>query len=274
MDSLSGRSGNECIPGVGGYRVGVDTRPEIPELRRSSKDTSSRQLTDALRRVWRAAAEQGDTLPPEAQLAIDLGVSRSKLREALVRLEAEGLVARRPGSATYANPVALDLPMRLDESFEFSDMLREAGHVPRVEVLDCGRVDLQEADATILGVTPGSSALRTVKRWYSDERCAAVAIDLVPWQRAQASQDDPRAMTVFEQVEWVGGERVEWECAWPGVRVAGAVDAELLGVADGDPLFTLELVGVGRGGGRGFLAREQYVPGVVHWGLIRTVRRS
>ncbi len=182
-------------------------------------------------------------------------------------------MARRSGAATFANPVALDLPLRLDESFEFSDMLREAGFAPRVEVKECGRESLDEADATILGVEPGSSALRTVKRWYADEVCAAVAVDLVPWQRVPATQDDPSVMTVFEQVEWVGGERIEWECAWPGAVAADPTDVELLGASIGDPLFTLEVVGVGRGGRRGFLARERYAPNVVRWGLIRTVRR-
>jgi hypothetical protein len=106
----------------------------------------------------------------------------------------------------------------------------------------------------------GLSALRTVKRWYADELCAAVATDLVPWPRAPLSKDDPRAMTVFEQVEWVGGERIEWECAWPGVRVADSVDVELLGVAAAAHAHQLQ--------------REKRVPGIVRWGLIRTVRRS
>ncbi|WP_442772038.1 GntR family transcriptional regulator [Paenirhodobacter enshiensis] len=42
----------------------------------------------------------GATLPPERQMAHDLGVSRSTVREALRRLEMRGLISRRQGAGT------------------------------------------------------------------------------------------------------------------------------------------------------------------------------
>jgi GntR family transcriptional regulator len=242
--------------------------------RRPGSAAGTNPLTSALRQVWRDAAESGGTLPPEVELATDLGVSRSKLREALVRLEAEGLVSRHSGGGTYANQLALQLPLRLDESFEFADMLREAGHVPSVEVLEHVVVSLDEEDAATLEVDPGTRALRTLKRWRSDGVAAAIATDLVPMLRRPDPENAASTMTVFEQVEWAGGGQVQWECGWPGARLATDDEPRLLEVAAGAPVFTLELIGVSRAGERGFLAREVHVPGVVQWGLIRTIRRS
>ena len=41
--------------------------------------------------------ESGDLLPPEGQLAIDLGVSRGSVREAIKALESLGIVEVRHG---------------------------------------------------------------------------------------------------------------------------------------------------------------------------------
>ena len=61
-----------------------------------------RQIADQLR-VLIAAGEfaLGSRLPPERDLAVQLGVSRPSVREALIALEVEGLVEVRMGSGIY-----------------------------------------------------------------------------------------------------------------------------------------------------------------------------
>ena len=70
-------------------------------------------LVARLRSVWRTAASRGVLMPPEDQLVADLGASKPSIREALVRLEADGLVRRRVGAGTFPNPMALEMPARL-----------------------------------------------------------------------------------------------------------------------------------------------------------------
>ena len=69
------------------------------------------------RRLYRQIAEQlrglveggeyavGSRLPPERDLALQLGVSRPSVREALIALEVEGLVEVRMGSGIYVLPI-------------------------------------------------------------------------------------------------------------------------------------------------------------------------
>jgi GntR family transcriptional regulator, transcriptional repressor for pyruvate dehydrogenase complex len=61
-----------------------------------------RQIADQLRGLI-AAGEfaLGSRLPPERDLAVQLGVSRPSVREALIALEVEGLVEVRMGSGIY-----------------------------------------------------------------------------------------------------------------------------------------------------------------------------
>ncbi len=48
-----------------------------------------------------AAAEPGAKLPTEPDLAAQMGVSRSTLREAMRSFEAQGLLIRRQGAGTF-----------------------------------------------------------------------------------------------------------------------------------------------------------------------------
>lgn len=74
-----------------------------------------RQIANQLRGLIRAGEfPVGSRLPPERDLAAQLGVSRPSVREALIALEVEGLVAVRMGSGvvvTAQEPVASAMPV-------------------------------------------------------------------------------------------------------------------------------------------------------------------
>ncbi len=66
-----------------------------------------RQIAEQLRGLIRAGEfAVGTRLPPERDLALQLGVSRPSVREAVIALEVEGLVEVRTGSGIYV--VALE----------------------------------------------------------------------------------------------------------------------------------------------------------------------
>ena len=65
-----------------------------------------RQIADQLRSlIENGEYEVGSRLPPERDLAAQLGVSRPSVREALIALEVEGLVEVRMGSGIYVLPL-------------------------------------------------------------------------------------------------------------------------------------------------------------------------
>ena len=72
--------------------------------RSSLVDVTETALRD---RLAPGRARPGDRLPPEQELAEELGVSRGTLRLALERLESNGEIIRRQGSGTFVGRVAL-----------------------------------------------------------------------------------------------------------------------------------------------------------------------
>jgi len=64
------------------------------------------RISDAIaatleRRILEGSLKPGDRLPPERELAVDLGVSRPSLREAIQKLASKGMLQSRQGGGTY-----------------------------------------------------------------------------------------------------------------------------------------------------------------------------
>ena len=189
-------------------------------------------LLRQLRSVWFDTATTGSSFPAETELVERFGASRSMVREALVRLEAEGLIQRRPGSGTFANASALGMPFRIDQSFEFTEMLSAAGYQPGLSVLSSGEITLDQERAERFGVAPGTAAFTATKLWRADGTPVMVAHDLVP-VRAQAPAPGRPGQSVFDLARALGHEEVEWETARVAPCAAPGTEAELLGVAAG-----------------------------------------
>jgi len=72
-----------------------------------------RQIAEQLRAWVRASGfKAGTRLPAERELAVQWGVSRSSLREAVIALEVEGAIEVRTGSGIYVTPSALTTPIQ------------------------------------------------------------------------------------------------------------------------------------------------------------------
>lgn len=105
-----------------------------------------RQIADQLRGlVERGEYAVGSRLPPERDLALQLGVSRPSVREALIALEVEGLVEVRMGSGIYvlpperarARPVSAEGPLetiRARQLIESELAAHAATHMKKAQV--------------------------------------------------------------------------------------------------------------------------------------------
>ena len=99
-------------------------------------------LTEQVRRHIRDKIHNGEfadgRIPPEAELASDLGVSRTTVRDALTRLQNEGAIFRRQGAGTFVNQAGLQIKTPIDEVWSYEQALAAHGYTPSVELVSAG----------------------------------------------------------------------------------------------------------------------------------------
>lgn len=88
------------------------------------------QVVDRIKNdIDKGLFKEDEKLPPEFELAKQLGISRATLREALRVLEEESIIIRRHGVGTFINPKPL-FTSGIEELFSVTDMIKRAGKKP------------------------------------------------------------------------------------------------------------------------------------------------
>ncbi|WP_254606598.1 GntR family transcriptional regulator [Sphingomonas bacterium] len=145
-------------------------------------DQAPAPLYQQLHRALREAIEDrrlGDdsALPPERDIATDLGVSRITVRKALDALVGEGLVRRRHGAGTF-------VAARVEKSFSmlssFSEDMESRGRTARSTWLRRSAGTVTPEEAMVLGLSPGSPVLRFHRIRYADDVPMALEYTSVP----------------------------------------------------------------------------------------------
>jgi GntR family transcriptional regulator len=88
----------------------INRRSVVPLYQQLKEHLSGTIARDKLR--------PGDPIPSESQLAVEFGVSRITVRQAMMRLEFEGLIERRQGKGTFVSRPKLVHRTRLLKSLE------------------------------------------------------------------------------------------------------------------------------------------------------------
>ncbi|MEW5959841.1 MAG: GntR family transcriptional regulator [Chloroflexota bacterium] len=137
--------------------------------------------THLKQRIVNAEFESG-RIPPEADLANELGVSRNTVRDALSRLELEGAIFRKQGAGTFVNKAVFLVKTRLEEILPYEAMIREYGFNPTIRLVS---VDEEPADPKIaddLGLVPDQNVLVVQKLFLADDKPVIFTRTFIPPQ--------------------------------------------------------------------------------------------
>ena len=138
------------------------------------------QVTSHIKQLIASDGFTEGRIPPETDLAAELGVSRTTVRDALSRLEHEGAIYRRQGAGTFVNEHGLRIKSRLENIWSYEELLENHGYEPSVRVLDVfeAPADLTTVDA--LGLKADDPILVVKKLFLEDETPVVLTVNRIP----------------------------------------------------------------------------------------------
>jgi len=134
-------------------------------------------------------------IPSETDLAAALGVSRTTIRDALSRLELEGVISRRQGAGTFVNRASLQIHIRLEEIWAYEAMLQAHGYTPSNQIIGVEAQPVEPAIAAELNLDPGETALVIKKLFLADGAPVIFTINHIPTKFIQ----QPHTADAFHQ---------------------------------------------------------------------------
>lgn len=138
-----------------------------------------RRLRAELEQLIRSLPSES-RLPPEPELARQLGVSRSTLREAMRVFEGQGLIRRRQGSGTFVTSNVPVIESNIDVLESIEAMARRSGQPYSVRDLAVQSVVADDQQAMLFHLPSGASLTRVERVIYIQERPISYLIDLLP----------------------------------------------------------------------------------------------
>jgi GntR family transcriptional regulator len=194
------------------------------------------------RRIAEGFWPPGTMIPPEPDLALELGVSAGTVRKALGGLERRRLIERRQGRGTF---VATHTSERALFHFFRIAAIDGGRTAPTSHVLECGTGAATAAEAAALALAPGEAVHRVKRsRLIAGAACILERIWLPAARFPGFALPVMREMTdelyvLYQRRHGVTVARAEEQL---GAIAAAPADAALLGLPAGAPLLAVSRI--------------------------------
>lgn len=183
-------------------------------------------------------------IPSETDLANELGVSRTTIRDALSRLENEGAVYRRQGSGTYVNKPGLQIKTRLEEIWSYEAVLRAHGYTPSTRILDVRVVHAVDRDVEELKVARGEELIVVEKLFLEDEDPVILTVNRIPRRLVTATyEDDDWHLPIYKFLWEHGQQRLVYYLSDIVPIISDEKLSSILQIKQGVALLAFEEVG-------------------------------
>ena len=230
-------------------------------------------LTDQVKshlkeRIIEGAFVEG-RIPSENELAAELGVSRTTVRDALTRLENEGAIYRKQGAGTFVNEPGLQIKSRLEEMWSYEEVLEDHGYTPSVEVLRVEREPASTSVSALLGIEPGDQVLTMVKLFREDDEPVVLTENSLPVALLAGDVDHLTGEPLYRFLEQATNRTLSYYLSEIVPVALNTGQARLLGVKRGTPAISFEETGFDQDNRPVVLATSFFRDDLLRFRLIR-----
>lgn len=231
----------------------------------------SQQLNDTLKNMI-ARKKPGDRLPPEPELARQLGVSRATLREAMRTFETQGTITRRQGSGTY-----ISYPLQaFSGSLEILESIETAANKNNLKVsmddLAIITRNAKDDETKAFGVMSPFRVIE-VKRTILVEGCpVAHLVDVLP-ENVLSKEDLEYGFTgsILDVLIRLSPQRLAYAKAEINAATASRELARAMGIQRGDAMLRLYSTLYTVKGQMINISISHFLPGYFRFHVIRRV---
>ena len=233
--------------------------------------TRSEEVATRLRQlIGSRGPTKTDRLPSELALSLQFSVSRATVRQAITVLERDGLLVRRHGVGTFVNQFALSMATRLEEVWDYSEMIRLSGYEPtsRFEGMTLGPPSPKIAERL---VQPSNAEVLTTKDvFFADGIPVIYCEDSIPAGLVRSAYSDSDLQgPIYRFLEIRCEQRVDHNITEIVPVRANRTLAKLLQCRPGTPLLSFEEVAFNRDGEPLMYSEEYYRPEYFSFTVVR-----
>jgi GntR family transcriptional regulator len=207
----------------------------LPEIGPAAERVRRRLLD----RIQHGLLRPGQRLGAERDLAHEMGVSRSTVRQALAALESAGTVRRVPGRGGGTFVRAQKVERDLSRVVGVPALLRAQGMTSGSRIISTAISEADEQSASALGLAPGAYVVDVVRIRLADGSPISLEHVRLPAERFPQLLDLPLGGSLYDLLEehygTVPGEAEEHI----EVVLAGEDEASILGTDPGAPLLSI-----------------------------------
>ncbi|GAA0254163.1 GntR family transcriptional regulator [Cryptosporangium japonicum] len=209
-----------------------------------TSDVTDGTAVDGARRrmlelIKSGSLEPGQRLGSERELASDLGVSRTTLRQALGALEQSGVVRRVPGRGGGTFVSRAKIERDLSSVVGVPALLRAQGFTAGSRVISASIMSADEATAAALGLDVGGLVTEIVRIRLADGAPVSLEHARLPAERFPGLLELPLGGSVYELLEEHYGVRPVEALERIEAVSAGPTEASVLDVEAGAPLLSI-----------------------------------
>lgn len=195
------------------------------------------QIVDQVRSLIRSdVLSEGDTFKSEGEIARDLGISKMPVRQAFLKLRAEGLLVIRKGKRPVIG--TSHVPWDFQQLRGFSEEMRRRGFTPSAKVLSLLRTGADAETARALRLNTGGSVYALHRLRYIDGQPVALVTSYMPAALFPGfDSQDLENQSLYHVFETTYARKLNWAEEEIGAVLANEEQARALKTTRGSALL-------------------------------------